>query len=134
MRLGERTMNEESGAVRDASELERKVSEAAFIIASKNLTAMARTGRHTYTPHTRSIGRLAGWLHGRLSGWIDSRADAHLHKTIIRIWTDYRSASRSVGLRARGGRDGRRDFIRAKRPCGRCGGRREAGKRAWQVI
>ena len=35
-------MNEESGAVRDASELERKVSEAAFIIASKNQTAMAR--------------------------------------------------------------------------------------------
>ena len=74
-------MNEESGAVRcemrakeRASEKERKVSEAAFFIASKNRTAMARTtahrqaggqaGGHTY-PHTsHSIDRAPNWLPG----------------------------------------------------------------------
>ena len=62
-------MNEESGAVRDASELERKVSEAAFIIASKNQTAMARRthrqeGRHTYLHTSHSIDRAPNWLPG----------------------------------------------------------------------
>ena len=98
-------MNEESGAVRDASELERKVSEAAFIIASKNQTAMARRtqrqeGRHTYLHTSHSIDPapscLDGWLVSCTAGFQAGSTLAHIY---IKPLSAYgRTIGRPVGL------------------------------------
>ena len=99
-------MNEESGAVRDASELERKVSEAAFIIASKNQTAMARTGRkagrhrHTYLHTSHQIDRapscLDRWLVSCTAGFQAGSTLAHIY---IKPLSAYgRTIGRPVGL------------------------------------
>ena len=136
--------------------------EAAYIIASKNQTAMAmaRTaahrqgGRHTYLHTSHSIDRAPNWLAG-LAGWLvsctagfqaGSTTRARRTHIYIKPLSAYgRTMVRSLGPSVReraveGGKqegkgretDGRRDFIRAKRPCGCCGGGREGGREGEQ--
>ena len=113
-------------AVRDASERaserEREESERGSLLhriekpncdgtddgAQAGRWAGGRAHISTHLTLDRSGAQLAAWLAARQAfrlnrlahggGGDYGRTDAHLHKTIIRIWTDYRSAGRSVGL------------------------------------
>ena len=130
-------MNEESRAMRDASERARESERGILPSSSHRKTLLrwhAQAGTHTHL----TLDRSAAWLAGCTAGFQAGSTLAHIYIKPLSAYgrTIGRPVGRSVcerGERARGGRDGRRDFIRAKRPCGCCGGRR-AGEQAWQVI
>ena len=143
-------MNEESRAMRDASERARESERGILPSSSHRKTLLrwhAQAGTHTHLTLDRSAAWLAGCTAGFQAGSTLARTHIYIKPLSAYGRTIGRPVGRSVcereeerqrgkeaGRKREGGGQtdgrmgGRRDFIRAKRPCGCC------GEQAWQVI